>query len=227
VASRPGGPDRNGALDVHPQHRINISQHVVAARDGACADAPRPAKVAIDEPAHRGARAASTIGAGVVSDSALQRLVDESAIRNLLVAYTLGIDERDADAVARCFATGAELDWEHLGVGPVEDLLPIVFTANAQFLHHQHFLNQSLITVDGDAASSHAYGLAFLRAGGATGADDGPFDLVVGIHYRDRLERRAGGWAIVRREVRTPWMRRDPVGAEGPLVPDPADPPST
>jgi hypothetical protein len=41
-------------------------------------------------------------------------------------------------------------------------------------------------------------------------------DLVMGIRYLDRFERRGGEWRIARREVRYEWQRLDPLDPREP-----------
>jgi SnoaL-like domain len=150
---------------------------------------------------------------------ALQCLLAERAIRRVMVAYTIATDAKDVAGVRACFWPDATLDWEHLGVGPASEILPIVAVANDQFVHHQHNLLQDLIDVDpsGTSATSQTYGLAFLRC---EPADARPFDMVVGVRYLDRHECRDGVWLIAHRTVKTPWMRRDEVADDAPLVPE-------
>ena len=152
------------------------------------------------------------------TDRELRDLIAERAIRRVLVAYTFATDAKDVSGVRACFWADATLDWQYLGVGAAADVLPVVAAANDQFVHHQHFLVQGLITVDpdGTTAASHSYALAYLRSA-QPGSD--AFDLVVGVHYHDRHERREGEWRIAHRRVLTPWMRRDPVVDDAPVVP--------
>lgn len=67
-----------------------------------------------------------------------------------------------------------------------------------------HVLGQSLIDVDGDAATAETYALSFHRRHCAEGAA-GDEDTVTGIRYLDRLVRSEGGWLITTRVTVHEW----------------------
>jgi SnoaL-like protein len=81
-----------------------------------------------------------------------------------------------------------------------------------------HFVGNQLVEVDGDVARAESYCVAYHRR--AASADEPASDLIIGLRYCDRLERRDGEWRIADRVCAMDWSRIDPVTAEWVFPPE-------
>jgi uncharacterized protein (TIGR02246 family) len=137
-------------------------------------------------------------------EEAVRRLLDEAAIREVLLRYAHAVDRRDLDGVAACFTPNAAYSGS-LGEGSIEVALAALRERMRQYAGTMHFLGNQLIRVDGDSASSETYAIAYhqLRA------QEERRNMAVGVRYLDTLVRTADGWRISRREVKLEWQRFD------------------
>lgn len=124
---------------------------------------------------------------------------DRVAIREVLLRYARGVDARDLDTVAACFAPDAAYRGA-LATGTIGDALAALGVAMQRYTATRHAIGGQSVEIEGDTARSSADCTAkhWLPDGGCR---------TVGVRYRDRLERNAGGWRITRREVETLWSR--------------------
>lgn len=130
--------------------------------------------------------------------AALNRLLDKEAIRESALRYTRGIDRHDDELMASAYHADATDDHgDYIG-----DPAGFVDYANAvhsqNWVHHQHYVTNQVIDLDGDSAHSEMYFLAVLKR------PDGTCDFVGG-RYVDRLERREGTWAVADRACLVEW----------------------
>lgn len=176
---------------------------------------------------------ASTGEPDAVSSTALEELADREAIHRQLVRYCRGVDRRDFELIRAAYHPDA---WDDHGSyqGDVEGFLAFVRDeVHARFRTTMHKLGQSRIELSGDVARVESYAICHHVAaepveGGAPGATRDVADLVMGIRYLDRFERRAGEWRIARRQLVWEWVRTDRLepldpawtpGQSGPLDP--------
>jgi hypothetical protein len=141
------------------------------------------------------------------SEAALDALLDERAIRAVVLRYCRGVDRMDRDLVRSCYHDDAT-DEHGSFSGGVEDFLEWVFRLLGRYEVTMHFVGNLLVEVspdDPDVARSETYGIAFHRGGD----DDPRLNLMTGFRYVDRFERRAGEWRIARRVAVTEWSRVD------------------
>ncbi len=82
----------------------------------------------------------------------------------------------------------------------VEDFIDWAFAYHEQQSHHQHYLTNVTIEVDGDTAHTETYYLFV----GRYPNPEVPL-VVAGGRYVDRLERRDGRWAIATRVCTAEW----------------------
>jgi SnoaL-like domain len=158
----------------------------------------------------------------------IEELVAQQAIRAVLYRYCRGIDRRDFELVRSCYHPGATDDHGRFR-GDVDGFIEYVSKTLVRFERTMHNLGNILIERDGDIAKSEAYAVAYHRL---PATNELPLrDYVVGLRYLDRLEKRAGTWAISARICVIEWSRMDEVGSPQDLsahytmgVAGPADP---
>ncbi len=165
------------------------------------------------------------IGDRTPADRAGALVADHAAIYRQLVRYCRGVDRRDLELIRSTYHRDA-FDDHGSYKGDVEGFLSFVEKeVHARFRITMHKLGQSLIEIDGDAARAESYAICHhvmaevepsAAASGArssnsslAGATRDVADMVMGIRYVDRFERRGGEWRIARRELRWEWVRTD------------------
>ena len=127
-------------------------------------------------------------------DPATQWLLDRAEIHDLMMQYALGIDLRDYDRVARCFASSFHAQYGDREFTDTDALIAFV-SGVEHFASTTHFLGSQLIEVDRDDAWMHTYSLVTHR----------PDDADVSGHwfaagrYLDHLVREDGRWRIAHR----------------------------
>jgi len=139
--------------------------------------------------------------------AALRQLLDRQAVLDCMTRYTRGVDRLDRELLLSAYHADA-IDDHGLFVGS-----PAAF-ADWALPHHREYqrvtnhmiLNHSC-ELDGDTAHSETY---CLYVGiNKTGTVD-----VLGNRYVDRLERRAGVWAIALRICAVEWVSNLPGEAD-------------
>jgi len=137
-------------------------------------------------------------------DSALQALLDERAIRNVVLRYCRGVDRLDEDLVRSCYHPDAS-DEHGSFSGDVEAYIEWSFGLLRDYDATMHFIGNQLVEVQGDVARAESYGVAYHRK-----QDGQPRqNLTTGFRFIDRFERRDGEWRIARRVATTEWVRAE------------------
>ncbi|MBY0398961.1 nuclear transport factor 2 family protein [Myxococcota bacterium] len=158
---------------------------------------------------------------GAPLDADRNLLADRAAIHHQLVRYCRGVDRRNLELVRSTYHPDA-YDDHGTYKGDVEGFLAFVRDeVHARFRMTMHKLGQSFIEVEGDVARAESYAIchhvmAEADPAGGPGATRDVADMVMGIRYVDRFERRAGEWRIARRELRWEWARTDRLEALDP-----------
>jgi hypothetical protein len=147
----------------------------------------------------------------------LDDLVAKQEIRDVLIRYTRGIDRLDMELVRSCYHPGAQDDHGAFQ-GTVEGFVEWVSDVLTYFDTTMHFIGNQLVEVAGDVAHAESYCVAYHRRSARDG-DEG-HDLVMGLRYVDRLERRDNEWRIADRRCVFDWTRRDPIAGEWDLPPE-------
>jgi hypothetical protein len=138
------------------------------------------------------------------SAAALRRLVDELDVSQVILRYADGVDRRNFDQVAECFAPDAYVTGSSFS-GALADYLPRLVDGVRAYGATQHFMGNQLRSVDGDSAHTETYAIAhhFVDPAGTQEA------LIMGVRYTDDLTRSAEGrWIIARRNVDAMWRRQ-------------------
>ena len=137
----------------------------------------------------------------------LRALLDERAIRTVLLRYCRGVDRLDRELVRSCYHPDATDDHGSFS-GTVDEYLEWVFRILGRYEITMHFVGNLLVELDpadADTARAETYGIVFHRSAG----DDPRGNLMTGFRYVDRFERRSGDWRIAKRVAVTEWSRID------------------
>jgi hypothetical protein len=136
----------------------------------------------------------------------LEWVADRAAIYDVLVRYCRGVDRRDEVLIRTAYHNDASDDHGAYR-GGVDGLIEYIQKeVHSRFRTTMHKLGQALIEVDGDVAHSETYAICH-HIQTEQGADRA--DVVAGIRFLDRFERRKGIWRIAEREIRYEWVRTD------------------
>jgi 3-phenylpropionate/cinnamic acid dioxygenase small subunit len=130
---------------------------------------------------------------------------DRDQIAQLIVTYAQGIDRRDWDLVRSCFADDASVEGSRT-TAPIDPYLAEMRPGVDYYPTTMHFMGNQLIEVDGDTGHIQTYAVAYHWKDEEAGKEH-PENLIVGVRYRDTVERRADGWIITKRKVEPDWRR--------------------
>ena len=135
----------------------------------------------------------------------IQALLDERAIRTLLMRYCRAVDRCDQEAIAACFHPDAVDDHGNWIVDGSRVAAHIVSLVRPGPGRAMHFLGNVLIEVEGDTAFAESSVLAF-RTFTRNGQ---PHNRTRALRFVDRFERRDGHWRISERVAVDEWNRVD------------------
>jgi ketosteroid isomerase-like protein len=142
--------------------------------------------------------------------SQVQELIDRASIEARLVAYCRSVDRLDLPLLRDCY-TSDGTDDRGLFTGSADQLVDYVARYLGSMEQTMHFLTNAAVSVDGAAARSEAYVLAFHRVKSQS-AESGIADHWVGARYLDTWRKDADGcWRIATRQVVWDWTRTDPM----------------
>ena len=139
-----------------------------------------------------------------IDPAEIRAVVDREAIRDAILRYTRGLDREDEELLLRAFHEDGRDDHGTF-IGRFLDFPRRKSRTNRRWKVFQHYVTNHSIDLAGDEAHVETYFLAVLKRA------DGVIDLTGG-RYADRLERRAGRWAIVDRVVIVEWAGGLPPG---------------
>jgi hypothetical protein len=140
-----------------------------------------------------------------MTDTAILRaLLDRQAVQDVLLRYCRGVDRRDYALVRSCYHDDA-YDFHGSYEGGPDGFIEHL-KRNARWDATMHVIGNQLIEIDGDVARCESYCISFHRHEG-----NEPEDMVIGLRYVDRVERRQGEWRIANRVCAMEWSRVDPV----------------
>ena len=131
----------------------------------------------------------------------LQDLIARAEIADVLTRYARSADRCDWATLRACYHPDAHDD-HGLYSGGIEGLMAFLRQVADKLLSTTHQLGNLLIELDGDSARTEAYCFVWYRRVDRQGMERA---VAQGVRYLDRLERRAGHWAIARRIVVLDW----------------------
>lgn len=127
----------------------------------------------------------------------------QDAIRNVLGRYSRAVDDRDFDAVGRCFTADAIASYSGLTIPQGREHVVDHIRGIARTRVSQHFLIPIIVEVDADGrtATSLCYGLAVL----IQDKDGETRSVARGLRYADEWRLTDEGWQIANRLHRADW----------------------
>ncbi|MGW8204723.1 nuclear transport factor 2 family protein [Sphingomonas sp. VDB2] len=125
-----------------------------------------------------------------------QSLIDQLALRDLLMRYCRGCDRRDFMLVRSLYHDDAIDDHGAMFRGGPDDFVAWLPQAMAPWQATRHSIANSLFVVDGDRAEGEHHVEAWHRSHGPE-----PRDYIVYGRYLDRYERRDGVWKFSHRSL--------------------------
>jgi hypothetical protein len=131
----------------------------------------------------------------------IRNLLERDAVRQVLEGYARGNDRGD-EAIMRSAYWDDGYDDHGPFKGNAQDFITWALPLGKVTSGHQHFLGQSVISVEGDQASAETYFVYYAEGGRA------PLPNVVSAlagRYVDTLERRGGVWKILHRVTVVDW----------------------
>ena len=149
----------------------------------------------------------------------IERLGDESQVRELLARYATAVDRWDMELLSSCYHPGA-VDEHGAFNGRAEDYVPGVESlGSGRHAWGWHLLGTTFVDVEanGQVAWAETYALSASRMLPVPGQPEG--NRVVPVRYCDRHENRGGEWRIAHRIVVYEPGRIAPIGAEPQLGP--------
>jgi 3-phenylpropionate/cinnamic acid dioxygenase small subunit len=128
----------------------------------------------------------------------VQEISDRIRINDLLIRYTVAIDTKDWELLDSCFTPDAHVDYTTSGgiKGRYPEVRKWLEKALAAFPMTQHFISNTVVTLDGDRAQSRTY---VINPMGFPKEDGGLHIFTVGAYYNDRLVYTSEGWRIAER----------------------------
>jgi hypothetical protein len=129
-------------------------------------------------------------------------LIARSEITDVIQRLARGTDRLDRDLMVSCYHPDG-FDDHNSFRGSGTDFADWVCQVLPHFAATTHFIALPHIRLDGDMASVDTYCVAHHVSG--PGEDGQASDMVMGLRYVDRFERRDGQWRIARRVCAFDW----------------------
>ena len=134
-----------------------------------------------------------------------REISDRIQINDLLIRYTVAIDTKDWSLLDTCFTPDAHVDYTSAGgvAGDYPKVRAWLEQALAPFPVTVHALANSVVEIDGDAATARTY----VHNPMTFNNPDGSIHIfTVGAYYNDKLVRTDDGWRIRERIEETAFM---------------------
>ena len=125
-----------------------------------------------------------------------EALLDQLALRDLVMRYCRGVDRRDFALVRSLYHDDAVDDHGRMFQGGPDDFVAWLPQALAPWEATRHSISNSLFVIDGDRAEGEHYAEAWHRSPPPEARD-----YVIHGRYLDRYARREGVWKFVHRSL--------------------------
>jgi SnoaL-like domain len=149
-------------------------------------------------------------------DPEVQALLDQQAIRDVVLRYCRGIDRLDLELVRSCYHADATDDHGTF-TGTRDEYVAWVGEVLTRFSGTMHLVANQLVELDGDRARSETYGVAYHHGDPPT---DGRRNFATGFRYVDRFEHRDGVWRIAARVAVREWTHTVPAEQQWIIPPE-------
>ncbi len=146
---------------------------------------------------------------GPINPASEQEIRDEHAAARLCKTYALAVDSLNEDMLRSLFDPAAPMKGT-LSSGTASDYLGRLLDGLRNFSATMHSILNQYVSIEGDEGHVWSYAVAYH----VHKPENGGGLMVMGIQYRDSVERIADGWVISSREV----VR---IFSDGPGVPSP------
>ncbi|MBI4300080.1 MAG: nuclear transport factor 2 family protein [Chloroflexi bacterium] len=130
-------------------------------------------------------------------------LEDRAAIKEVMVRYAHGLDQRDYAMLAACFTPDAYADYGSFKDSGVEKIIDFLRSVLPRFEKTMHFLGNQLITFREREAEVETYVVAYH----VIPSESGRKLLVVGARYLDRMVPVDGRWVVQHRVEAFDWRQ--------------------
>lgn len=127
----------------------------------------------------------------------LAEVADRIALQDVMLRYAIGVDERDMELYASCFADNVEVvDFAPEPIIGRDNMVQFVTEALEKYGATQHMLGPQYAEIDGDTATtrSDVQALHYL-------IDDPEKTLTLWATYNTQMQRIDGRWQITRHQL--------------------------
>ena len=135
-------------------------------------------------------------------DRRLEELLDREDIHDVIKRLARGTDRLDAEMMASCYHPDG-FDDHNSFRGSGTEFAAWVLVALANFQSTMHFIGAPAIRIEGDTAQTDTYCVAHHVS--KPDENQQQSDIVLGLRYVDRFERRDGTWLIAKRVCAFDW----------------------
>ena len=134
-----------------------------------------------------------------------KEISDRIRINDLLIRYTVAIDQKDWGLLDTCFTPDAHLDYTSAGgvKGSYPEVRQWLEKALAAFPMTVHLIGNSVVELSGDEATATTF---VINPMGSAKPDGSLHIFTVGAHYHDKLVHTEDGWRIRERIEKTAYM---------------------
>jgi len=135
------------------------------------------------------------------SESLLQEMLEEFALRKLIHTYCRAVDRGDFATLQELYHREAVDAHGEISSGSVDEFLKTLEASRPHIRSMQHNVTTVNFAIDGNRAEGEIYTIATHTFG----AGDHDVDVIIGGRYLDKYEKRDGIWKIIERTIVTDW----------------------
>jgi len=136
-----------------------------------------------------------------MTESMLQEMLDEFALRKLVHTYCRAVDRGDFATLRELYHHDAIDAHGEIATGSVGEFLETLEASRPHIRSMQHNVTTVNFVIDGERAEGEIYTIATHTFG----AGDRDVDVIIGGRYLDKYEKRSGVWKISERTIVTDW----------------------
>jgi hypothetical protein len=151
--------------------------------------------------------ALSAVDAKLDEQTAVQRLIDENAVKKVVVDYCHGIDFLDEDLLRSTYWDDATEDHQPFLGNALEYFTWVLEVLRESDWTSHTITNQRIVDLEGDVARTVTY---VTSVHGRTDENGNKVLHTVEGRYCDRLERRDGVWRFAHRTFVSTWNNSQP-----------------